>query len=37
MVVYRQLEEDIHRKRGHVKRHDDERGTDTERGDNANP
>ena len=30
-VMYRQLEEDIRRKRGHVKRHDDERG------DNAAP
>jgi ribosomal subunit interface protein len=27
-VMYRQLEEDIRRKRGHVKRHDDERGDD---------
>lgn len=28
-VMYRQLEEDIRRKRGHVKRHEDERGDNT--------
>jgi len=34
MVVYRQLEEDIRRKRGHVKRHTDERQPPA---DNATP
>ncbi len=37
VVVHRQLEENISRQRGHVKRHADERGMDTERGDNATP
>lgn len=36
-VVYRKLEEDISRKRGHVKRHADERASSAEGGDTATP
>jgi ribosome-associated translation inhibitor RaiA len=36
-VIYRQLEEDVSRRRGQVKRHGDTRGPEAESGDTATP